>query len=99
MKELFLDIVNHTELNGAERQLRVFIESCYESKIEEFIEAINNWLPIVNSFVDKTFSNGFTEGLNNKIKVVKRIGFGYKNFSFFRFFIFTGRYFFWIFTI
>jgi len=24
------------------------------------------------------------EGLNNKIKVIKRIGFGYKNFDFFR---------------
>ncbi len=25
-----------------------------------------------------------TEGLNNKIKVIKRVGFGYKNFEFFR---------------
>ena len=46
---------------------------------------IENWLPyIVNSFIDKRFSNGFTEGLNNKIKVIKRIGFGYRNFKFFR---------------
>lgn len=37
-----------------------------------------------NSFIDKRFSNGFTEGLNNKIKVIKRVGFGYKNFDFFR---------------
>ena len=56
--------------------------------IEEFIEAsktIENWLEyIVNSFIDKRFSNGYTEGLNNKIKVIKRVGFGYKNFYFFR---------------
>lgn len=88
MKELFLDIVNHAELNDAERQLRTFIDLCYKSEIEEFIEianTINNWLPyIVNSFIDKRFSNGFTEGLNNKIKVIKRVGFGYKNFNFFR---------------
>lgn len=88
LKELFLDIVNHTELNDAERQLKTFIDLCYESEIEEFIEAANtidNWLPyIVNSFIDKRFSNGFTEGLNNKIKVIKRVGFGYKNFAFFR---------------
>ena len=61
---------------------------CRESKIEEMIEAsntIDNWLPyIVNSFIDKRLTNGFTEGLNNKIKVIKRIGFGYKTFSFFR---------------
>ena len=58
------------------------------SGLDEFEEAsktINNWLPyIVNSFIDKRFSNGFTEGLNNKIKVIKRVGFGYKNFKFFR---------------
>ena len=56
--------------------------------MEEFKEAaktIENWLPyIVNSFIDERFSNGFTEGLNNKIKVIKRIGFGYRNFDFFR---------------
>lgn len=46
---------------------------------------IENWLEhICNSFIDKRFSNGFTEGLNNKIKVIKRVGFGYKDFDFFR---------------
>ena len=88
LKELFLDIVNHTTYDDAERQLKAFIDLCYESEIEEFIEAastIDNWLPyIVNSFIDERLSNGFTEGLNNKIKVIKRVGFGYKNFSFFR---------------
>lgn len=65
-----------------------WIDLCKESKIEEFIEAsktIENWIEeICNSFIDKRFSNGFTEGLNNKIKVVKRVGYGYKDFDFFR---------------
>lgn len=47
--------------------------------MEEFKEAaktIENWLPyIVNSFIYERFSNRFTEGLNNKIKVIKIIGF------------------------
>jgi len=88
LKELFLDIVNHTSLEDAKRQLNDFIDLCKESKIEEFIEAsntINNWLEyIVNSFIDKRYTNGFTEGTNNKIKVIKRNAFGYKNFKFFR---------------
>ena len=88
LKELFLDIVHHAELDDVKRQLLEWIELCKTSKIEEFIEAsntINNWLEyIVNSFIDERFSNGFTEGLNNKIKVIKRVGFGYKTFSFFR---------------
>jgi len=61
---------------------------CKDCVLEEFEEAsktINNWLPyIVNSFIDRRFSNGFTEGLNNKIKVIKRVAFGYRNFRFFR---------------
>ena len=88
LKELFLDIVYHAEIDDVERQLNDFVDICNESGIEEFIDAastIKNWLPyIVNSFVDKRLSNGFTEGLNNKIKVIKRVGFGYKNFEFFR---------------
>ncbi len=88
LKELFLDIVNHAQLDDVERQLLCWIELCNESEIEEIIEAastIDNWLPyIVNSFIDEKLSNGFTEGLNNKIKVIKRVGFGYKNFNFFR---------------
>ncbi|MDF2606648.1 MAG: hypothetical protein K0S34_843 [Bacillales bacterium] len=30
------------------------------------------------------YSNGRTEGLNNKIKVIKRVSFGYRNFYNFR---------------
>jgi len=88
LKELFLDIINHGIYEEVETDLRCWIDLCRESRIEEFIEASNtieNWLEyIVNSFIDKRFSNGFTEGLNNKIKVIKRVGFGYKNFDFFR---------------
>ena len=88
LKELFLDIVNHAIYEEAEREILSWIELCKESGIEEFIEAsgtIERWLEyIVNSFIDERYSNGFTEGVNNKIKVIKRNGFGYKNFSFFR---------------
>jgi len=88
LKELFLDIENHATYEDAKRQILSWIDLCRESKIEEFIEASNtieNWLEyICNSFIDKRFSNGYTEGLNNKIKVIKRNGFGYKDFDFFR---------------
>ena len=88
LKELFLDIVNHAYFDDAKRQLVDFIELCRESQIDEFIavaNTIDNWLEyIVNSFIDKRFTNGYTEGINNKIKVIKRNAFGYKNFDFFR---------------
>jgi len=91
LKELFLDIIRHCTYEDAEASLKAWIGICKESNIKEFIEASNtieNWLPyIVNSFIlidGKRISNGYTEGLNNKIKVIKRVGFGYRNFDFFR---------------
>ena len=89
LKELFLDIIHHDFTSKeAKIELLNWIDLCNESGIDEFIEAaktISNWLEyICNSFIDKRFSNGYTEGLNNKIKVIKRVAFGYKDFKFFR---------------
>jgi transposase len=41
------------------------------------------WKGILNSF-DCPYTNGFTEGANNKIKVLKRNAYGYHNFRRFR---------------
>ena len=88
LKELFLDVVHSSTYEYAESEFKEWIETVRSYKIPEMIEAsktIENWLEyIANSFIDKRFSNGFTEGLNNKIKVIKRVGYGYKNFDFFR---------------
>ncbi|MDD2592475.1 MAG: transposase, partial [Erysipelotrichaceae bacterium] len=58
-----------------------------DSEIPEFhscIRAYQNWKgPILNSFIS-SYSNGFTEGCNNKIKVIKRNAFGFRNFDRFR---------------
>lgn len=59
-----------------------WISKCIEKDIPEFIEVtktISRWKEyILNSFIDERYSNGYTEGINNKIKVIKRIAFGYK---------------------
>ncbi|MBR5979417.1 MAG: transposase, partial [Oscillospiraceae bacterium] len=34
--------------------------------------------------LDSVYSNGLTEGCNNKIKVMKRICYGYRNYDRFR---------------
>lgn len=53
----------------------------------EYYECSNtliNWqTEILNTF-DYPYSNGFTEGCNNKIKVLKRNAYGYRNFKRFR---------------
>ena len=88
LKEEFLDIINHATYDDAKEQLEKWISKCILLNIPEFIGAagtISRWKEyIVNSFIDERYSNGFTEGTNNKIKVIKRIGFGYKSFKLFR---------------
>ena len=47
-------------------------------------KTMQNWSTgILNSF-DCPYTNGFTEGVNNKIKVIKRNAYGYRNFERFR---------------
>lgn len=88
LKEEFLDIIHHASYEDANNQLEKWVSKCLFLNIPEFIEAagtISRWKEyIVNSFIDKRYSNGFTEGINNKIKVIKRVGFGYKNFKLLR---------------
>lgn len=88
LKELFLDLLHYSNYEYAKDEIEEWIEVVRSYEIAEMNEAANtieNWLPyIVNSFIDQRFSNGYTEGLNNKIKVIKRVAYGYKNFKFFR---------------
>ncbi len=62
-------------------------------KLPEFdtvIKTYKSWInEIVNSFIfdpltKSRITNGFIEGKNNFCKVIKRVGFGYKNFDLFR---------------
>lgn len=88
LKEEFLDIIHHYNQMNIEEQINKWISKCIEKDISEFIEAaktISRWKEyILNSFIDERYSNGYTEGINNKIKVIKRIAFGYKSFELFR---------------
>ena len=47
-------------------------------------EAIHNWYSGIINSLYSPITNGFTEGCNNKIKVLKRNAYGYKNFNRFR---------------
>ena len=98
LKEKFLDIVHHYNQMDVDVQITRWISKCIEKNIPEFIEAagtISRWKEyILNSFIDERYSNGYTEGINNKIKVIKRIAFGYKSFELFRgriLYIFNGK--------
>ena len=57
---------------------------CGIPQFEKAAKSMINWLSgILNSF-SSPITNGFTEGCNNKIKVLKRNAYGYRNFYRFR---------------
>jgi len=88
LKEKMLWMVqNIHNKQDAHLELNKWINSAKDSRIPEFqsaIRAYKNWkAAIINSF-DYPYSNGMTEGANNKIKVIKRNAFGLRNFLRFR---------------
>ena len=86
-KEDFLKILDCNDRNSAKSALSEWINCAFDCGIERFkkcAQTMMNWINgILNSF-SSPITNGFTEGCNNKIKVLKRIAFGYQNFHRFR---------------
>jgi hypothetical protein len=57
----------------------------YLSKaFQSFVTTLRNWHDYILNYFHERWSNGFAEGMNNKIKLLKRRGFGYTNFDHFR---------------
>ena len=54
------------------------------SEFRECTRAIHNWGKLILNSFDVPFTNGFTEGCNNKTKVLKRVCYGMRNFPRFR---------------
>jgi len=87
LKEKFYEFLEASDRNEAIKRLKFFILATQASKLKEFdpvLTMLGNWSKyILNSF-DCPFTNGFTEGVNNTIKVIKRNAYGYRNFVNFR---------------
>ena len=70
-----------------ERYIQLWLKAVENSHLPEFSNfktSFTSWFPqIVNAFV-LPYSNGFTEGCNNNIKVLKKISYGLRNFDRFR---------------
>jgi len=52
--------------------------------LEGFCKTLKNWQPEILSFFIHRVTSGFVEGINCKIRLIKRIAFGLPNFDHFR---------------
>ena len=86
-KEDLLDIVHSDEKYLAIDKLNKWVKYNLESKYEvlnECAKTYQNWIEEIRNSLLVPYSNGIMEGYNNKIKVLKRIAFGFRNFHNFK---------------
>jgi len=87
LKDEFLKILSYNDPEKSRIELKKWIDNALDCDIIHFVKCaktLNTWLTgILNSFTC-SYTNGFTEGCNNKIKVLKRNAYGYRNAERFR---------------
>ena len=87
LKNDFLFLMHSQNSQVAKELLADWIYRAESSHLPEFQDctrAIHNWGQLIlNSFI-VPFTNGYTEGCNNKTKVLKRVCYGLRNFHRFR---------------
>ena len=87
LKNDFLFLMHSPNSEVAEELLSYWILRAESAHLPEFYEctrAIHNWSKYILNAFDVPYTNGYTEGCNNKTKVLKRVCYGVRNFARFR---------------
>ena len=87
LKELFYEILDCKDSVRCKQMLSKWILIAQNSRLKDFQDCsatFQNWAKSILNTFDHPYTNGFTEGCNNKIKVLKRNAYGYRNFDRFR---------------
>lgn len=87
LKEMFNEIMSITDYDEIVRRFKEWIKFVESLKISEFADCVKAYRRLFWGIVESfrlPYSNGFTEGKNNKIKVLKRNAFGFRNFDNYR---------------
>jgi transposase len=87
LKELFREFSKCNDYDEAKKLLKNWILTAQAANLPEFKDCITaylNWFNLILNSKLTPLTNAFTEGKNNKIKVLKRNAYGYQNFERFR---------------
>jgi transposase len=87
-KEKFRAIFNqHLTREQGEKALNQWIEEAKRMKntcLNRFLYTLNDWKDYILNYFIHRVTTGVIEGINNSIKVVKRMGYGFRNFANFK---------------
>jgi transposase len=87
LKETFRDIYKLTHIEQAAQALTQWLERACEvaaKPFQAFVTTVENWRQQILNFFEARSSNGFAEGVNTKIKLIRRRAYGCPNFHHFR---------------
>lgn len=87
LKNSFLAFMRSPNSEIGKKALADWLYHAENAALPEFkacTTAMHNWSKYILNALDCPYSNGFTEGCNNKTKVLKRVCFGVRNFKRFR---------------
>ena len=87
LKEGFRQWYGQTDRIRAEAALTLLEEEIQSSCLPAFkglLPMLTNWREEILNYFDYRITNGFVEGKNNRIKTIKRMGYGYRNTNNFR---------------
>jgi transposase len=60
------------------------VENLHVTALQSFLVTLHNWFELILNYFLERWTNAFAEGINNKIKLIKRRAFGFTNFDHFR---------------
>ena len=87
IKEWFFKVLDTDDLTEMKNAFKDWLNSVDTTDLKPFKRCVNtyfNWKSGIFNSLEAPFTNGFTEGCNNKIKVLKRNAYGYRRFDRFR---------------
>jgi transposase len=82
IKEKLRDFYKLTDRKEATRQLNTIIMFCENSHsryMKSFGKTLFRWKENILNYFDNYSTNAFTEGVHTKIKMIKRVSFGFRN--------------------
>ena len=82
LKEGFKEFYRRKNKRTAKEYLERWITGVKESGLKflnKFAETVKEWKEEILNYFQTRVTNSFVEGMNNKIKLLKRIGYGFRN--------------------
>jgi transposase len=84
VKEKVREIYQARSKKEAERKFDMLISQLEQfevGKVKEMRDTLKRWRPYILNFFESRTTNAFIEGCHNKIKLLKRMSYGFRNFD------------------